>query len=162
MKQHTTAETRQALRRLEATATPWPWGWNSYSGIAAPVPEGHPLEDYEESDPGDRGMAWICWIDGGPKQKGHGDALICAEARANAGLIEALRNAAPALLDDADALADALAEIKRLREVLMRVCIVAAKGDAESATCIAFIGGCSPEMRAAKDTSQHEQVWFGR
>jgi hypothetical protein len=34
-----------------------------------------------------------------------------------------------AALDDADALADALAEIKRLRDVLTRVCVVAATGD---------------------------------
>lgn len=88
----------ERLTALERAATPGPWGWNSYSGIAAKVPEGHPLEDYEEDDPGDRGLAWICWIDGGPKQKGHGDALIFGEARNNAALIEGLRNAAPALL----------------------------------------------------------------
>lgn len=37
---------------------------------------------------------------------------------ANAELITALRNAAPSLLDDADALAGALAEVERLRAVM--------------------------------------------
>jgi len=52
-----------------------------------------------------------------------------------------------AALADADALDDALTEIRRLREALSRIVVVAAKGDAELACSIAFIAGCSPEMR---------------
>jgi hypothetical protein len=54
-----------------------------------------------------------------------------------------------AAIADADLLDDALSEIKILQAALTQIVVVVARGDAEEACNIAFIAGCSPEMRIA-------------
>jgi hypothetical protein len=54
-----------------------------------------------------------------------------------------------AAVDDADALAGALADVERYKVALAQIVVAAVKGDAERAGEIAFIAGASPEMRSA-------------
>jgi hypothetical protein len=87
-------------------------------------------------------MPWTAWKDdGGPDEHGQQWWLVLSDyPTTSVGVLQttnqdvaeyvaAMHNIASNLLDDADALADALAEIKRLRDVLTRVCVVAATGD---------------------------------
>jgi hypothetical protein len=105
--QRTTAETRQALRRLHAAA------FRRYY---------------------DRPMPWTAWKDdGGPDEHGqqwwfvlsdYPTAPVVVLQTTNqeaAEYLAAMHNIAPSLLDDADALAGALAEAERLREAASTV-----------------------------------------
>jgi hypothetical protein len=97
-----TDEKLAELHALAAKGTPRPWSWNSYSGIFAPVPKGHPLD--QTGDDEEQGFAPITWIEGGLAQHGHGDELHLPETRDNARYIGAACNALQPLVDHIDAL----------------------------------------------------------
>jgi hypothetical protein len=93
----------EAIRARWAKVPQAPWHWNSYSGIfTRQIPKGHVLDSADDDDP--QGHAWICWVDGGPSQHGHGDELHTQPAR---DLAQALA-AAPADIATLLAAVDAL------------------------------------------------------
>ena len=76
-------------------ATPGPWEWDSYSTIAASVPQDSPLNAAGEDDPP---VAFIGVIAQAPEYEGMGDELHHPETRANAKFIAAARTDIPRLV----------------------------------------------------------------
>ena len=100
--QHTTAETRQALRHALYHATPGQWA----AEVSRWEEDGRQYSYTTGITPILKGMTW--------QGREH-------EPAANVDAIVGLHNAASDLLDDADALAGALAEVERLRGALFAI-----------------------------------------
>ena len=89
------------------------WFWNGYSGIAASVPKGHPMDDAFEDEPGN---AWVLHINQTPEHEGRGDELHHHLPRHVAAFVEKMD---PAFVQSLlDALEAAERRVSELHEAL--------------------------------------------